>query len=92
MRRLLLSELPVQSPQTSELRAAVHVDGIAGDPAGMVGGQEGNDATDVVGLCKAFKRLHAQREVSARVCLGEVRHVRLDDARRHCIDADAAAA
>src|SRR6266849_2657002 len=78
--------------QTSELRAAIDVDGIAGDPPGIFGCQEGDNATDVVGLRNALERLHPKDELASGVRLGEVRHVRLDDARCHGIDADTARA
>src|ERR1700721_1129191 len=32
----------------SELRAAIDPNGVAGDPAGVVGGKEGDHATDIV--------------------------------------------
>ena len=64
------------------------MDCIAGDPARIFGREEGNDATDIVRLCKTLKRLHAEREVAAGVGLGEVRHIGLDDTGRHRIDAD----
>jgi hypothetical protein len=64
------------------------MDCIAGDPARIVGRQEGNDATDIVGLCKTLERLHAQHKVAAGVRLGEVRHIGLDHTGRHRIDAD----
>src|ERR1700704_663448 len=77
---------------TSELRAAIDADGIAGDPPGIFGCQEGDNTTDVVGLRNALERLHPKDELAARVCLGEVRHVRLDDTGRDGIDADTACA
>src|SRR5712672_3856326 len=72
----------------SELRTAIHVDGFAGDPPSIVRCQEGDDAADVVRPREALQRLHAKREVEARICLGEVQHVRLDDTGRDGIDAD----
>jgi len=71
-----------------QLRAAIHVDGIARDPPRVFGCQEGDNTTDVVGLRKALERLHAQREVQAGVRLGEVRHVGFDDTGSNGIDAD----
>ena len=38
----------------SELRSAIGVDGIAGDPPGGVGGEEGDRAADVVRLGERF--------------------------------------
>jgi hypothetical protein len=64
----------------SELRAAVHADGIAADPPSIIGCQESYNATDIVGLGQALERLHTQRDVPTRVCLDEARHVRGDDA------------
>src|SRR4029453_10235523 len=46
----------------SELRAAVDTDGIAGDPARIVGGKEGHQRGDVVRLGHALQRLHAKRD------------------------------
>jgi hypothetical protein len=34
----------------SELRTAIDMDSIAGDPSGIVGCKEGDNATDIVGL------------------------------------------
>ena len=72
----------------SELRPAIDVDGVAGDPSRIFGCQKGDDTADVVGLRQALGRLHAQREVPARLRFGEARHICLDDARCHGIDAD----
>ena len=44
---------------------------------------------DVVRFGHTLQRLHAQRDVAALRPLGEVRHVGLDDAGRHGVDADA---
>jgi hypothetical protein len=57
--------------QTSELRAAIDVNGIAGDPPGIVGCQEGDNATDVVGLRNALERLHPKDELASGRRLGE---------------------
>jgi hypothetical protein len=65
------------------------MDDVASDPAGVFGREEGNDAADIVRLCKTLERLHAERQVAAGLRLGEVRHIGLDDAGRHRIDADA---
>ena len=64
------------------------MDGIAGDPARIFGREEGNDATDIVRLCKTLERLHAERKVAAGVRLDEVRHIGLDHTGRHRIDPD----
>jgi hypothetical protein len=64
------------------------MDGIAGDPARIFGREKGNDATDIVRLCEALERLHAECKVAAAVRLGEVRHFGLDHTGRHRIDAD----
>ena len=42
------------------------MDGIASDPPGIFGSQEGDDATDIVRLRKAIKPLHAERKLAAR--------------------------
>jgi len=65
---------------------------IASDPARIFGREEGNDATNVVRLCKTLDRLHAERKVAASIGLSEVRHIGLDHAGRHCIDADSTGA
>jgi hypothetical protein len=39
---------------TAQSVATVHADGIAGDQARLVGREEGNNATDIVGLRKAL--------------------------------------
>jgi hypothetical protein len=38
----------------SELRTAIDADGIAGDPPGIFGGQESDNAADVAGLREAL--------------------------------------
>src|SRR6267143_520317 len=63
----------------SELRAAIDSDGIPGNPARIVGGEESDDAADVVWLGNSLERLHADRGAAARVGFGEARHVRRDD-------------
>ena len=45
---------------------------------------------DIVRLREALQGLQAQREVAARIGLGEARHVGGDDAGRDGVDADAA--
>ena len=76
----------------SELRAAVDPQRVAGDPPRGVRGEEGDGAGDVVRLGDALQRLDAEREVAPGIGLGEARHVGLDDAGRHGVDADAAPA
>jgi C4-dicarboxylate-specific signal transduction histidine kinase len=68
------------------------MDGVPGDPPGIFGCKEGDDTADVVGLRKTLQRLHAQGEVTTSVCLGEIRHVRLNNTGCYGIDADAACA
>jgi hypothetical protein len=68
------------------------MDRIAGDPAGVVGGEEGDHAADVVRLGEALQGLHAEREIPARIGLGEVRHIGLDHARGDGVDSNAARA
>jgi hypothetical protein len=51
-----LTSLRLQS-----FRAAVDMDGIAGDAAGVVGGEEGEYAADVARLGEACQRLDAER-------------------------------
>ena len=76
----------------SKLGAAIDVDGVAGDPSGVVGGEEGDHAADVVRLGEALQGLHAEREFPARIGLGEVRHVGLDHARGDGVHANTARA
>src|SRR5271155_174260 len=54
-----------------ELRAAIDVYRVAGDPPGIFGCQEGDDATDIVRLRNALKRLHAEHKLLARFSLGK---------------------
>src|SRR6266446_3713129 len=68
------------------------MDGIAGNPPGIFGCQEGNDATDIVRLPKVLKRLHAERKLAAGVSLGKTRHIGLDDTGRDSVYADTAGA
>ena len=42
-------------PTRSELGTAVDADGVAGDPAGGVGGEEGDDGGDFFGSAEALK-------------------------------------
>ena len=68
------------------------MDGVAGDPPGIFGCQKGDDATDIIRLRKALKRLHAERKLAARVSLGKIRHISLDNTGRDSVDADTAGA
>jgi len=43
----------------SELRAAVDTQRVASDPAGFVGSEEGDSASDVIRLGHALERLNA---------------------------------
>src|SRR6267378_2126800 len=76
----------------SEFRAAVDPDRVAGDPAGLVGGEEGDDSADVVRLGDTLQGLNDQREVAAHIRLGKAGHIRFDDAGCDGVDADAASA
>ena len=58
---------PGPAENVSELRAAIDMDRIAGDPAGVVGGKEGDHAADVVRLGEALQGLHTERERQARI-------------------------
>ena len=64
---------------------------VACDPPGVVGGEEGDHAADVVRLGETLQRLHAERIFTARIRFGEVRHVSLDDTGRNGVHANAAA-
>src|SRR2546425_12473330 len=74
----------------SEFGAAIDMDRVTGDPACIVGGEEGHHRADVVRLGHAFERLYTERDLAARLGLGEVRHVGLDHPRGDSVDADAA--
>src|SRR6266849_234728 len=50
------------SRECSELRSAIDPHRVAGDPTCVVGGEEGDHATDVVRLGEALQSLHAERE------------------------------
>src|ERR1700733_9697667 len=52
-----------------QLRAAIDPDGVTGDPACIVGGEEGDDTADVVRLGDALERLHAERRIAPCVRL-----------------------
>src|SRR5260221_2451601 len=73
----------------SELRAAIDTQGVAGYPAGLIRREESNRCSDVVGCSHPLERLDAQREISSRFCLGEVRHVGRYHTARNGIDANA---
>src|SRR5882757_10272842 len=75
---------------TSELRAAIHADGIAGDPTRVLRGEERHNRADIIGLADPLERLHAENGSLALVGLYEVRHVGVDHARRDRVNADAA--
>src|SRR5712671_2712920 len=75
---------------TSELRAAIHADGIAGDPTRVLRGEERHHRADIIGLADPLERLHAENRGLALVSLDEVRHIGVDHARRDRVDADAA--
>src|ERR1700730_752440 len=69
---------------TSQLRAAIDADGIAGDPTRVLRGEERHNRADIIGLADPLERLHAENEGLALVGLDEVRHVGVDHARRDC--------
>src|SRR3984893_12984831 len=77
---------------SSKLWAAIDPDRVAGDPAGVVGGEEGDHAADVIRLGEALQGLHAEREIPARLRLREVSHVGLHHAWGDGVDANAARA
>ena len=66
------------------------MDDLAGNPAGLLGREKGDDAADVVRLGETLQRLQPQGEGPAALGLGEVRHVCLDDSGRHRVDPDSA--
>jgi hypothetical protein len=76
----------------SRFRATVHPNGIAGDPAGIVGGKESDDRTNIFGLGQTLDGLHAQRKIPTGVCLGEIRQVGFDDSGGYGVDPDSARA
>src|ERR1700730_2274588 len=78
--------------ESSEFRAAIDMNRIAGDPAGVVGSKEGDHTAYIVRLGEALQDLHAEGEIPARIGLGEVRHIGLDHARGDSVDADTASA
>src|SRR5258705_4971482 len=75
--------------QTSELRAAIDADGVAGDPTRVWRGEDRHTRTDIIWLADPLERLHAENEGLALVGLDEVRHVGVDHARRDRVNADA---
>src|ERR1700674_3965672 len=77
---------------SSELRAAIDAQRIAGDPAGLIGSEKNNGSANVVWLGHALERLDAQREFPPRSGLGKAGHVSRNHARGHGIDANAALA
>src|SRR6267154_1478749 len=54
-----------ENDAASELGAAVNMDGLAGDPARIVAGQEGHHRGDVLWLGHALQRLHGKRDFAA---------------------------
>src|SRR4030088_3638321 len=74
----------------SELRTAIDVDGVAGDPTCVLRGEERHNRADIVGLAYPLERLYAENEGLALVGLDEIRHVGVDHARRDCVNADTA--
>src|SRR5258708_40128840 len=62
---------------TSELRAAVNADGIAGDRSGIFGCQKGDNATDVVGLRNSDDCDHPFRRIATSAA--RVQTTPLDD-------------
>src|SRR6202171_6146077 len=85
-RQALLGEMPT----SSELRAAIDAQRIAGDPAGLIGSEKNNGGANVVWLGHALERLDAQREFPSCIGLGKAGHVGRNHARCPSIDADAA--
>jgi hypothetical protein len=77
-------------PTSSELRAAIDAQRIAGDPAGLIGSEKNNGGANVVWLGHALERLDAQREFPSCIGLGKAGHVGRNHAWCHSIDADAA--
>src|ERR1700722_1170037 len=77
---------------SSQLGTTVDMDGVAGDPARIVGRQERHHAADIVRLSEAFHGLAAAHVIASLIALGEARHVGCDNARRYGVDADAARA
>jgi len=72
----------------SELRAAVDVNGIANDPPASSHARKAT--TPPMSSRNALERLHPKDDLASGIRLGEVRHVRLDDAGCDSIDADTA--
>ena len=66
-RQALLGEMPT----SSELRAAIDAQRIAGDPAGLIGSEKNNGGANVVWLGHALERLDAQREFPSCTGLGK---------------------
>src|SRR6202158_1938701 len=74
---------------SSELRAAIDAQCIAGDPAGLIGSEKNNGGANVVWLGRALEWLGGQRAYPSRIGLGEAGHVGRNHARCHSVDADA---
>src|SRR5437016_6259371 len=75
---------------TSELRAAIDADGVAGDPTRVLRGEERHNRADIVRLADPLESLHAESKRLARVGLEEVRHVGVDRTWCDRVNADAA--
>src|SRR5438552_4093023 len=58
-----------ENEAASELGATVYMDSVAGDPARLVGRQEGHHRSDVVRLGHALQRLHAEHDFATRLSL-----------------------
>src|SRR5882762_8665720 len=74
---------------SSKLRAAIHADGIAGDPTRVLRGEERHNRADIIGLADPLERLHAENEGLALVGLNEIRHVGVDHTWCDRVNADA---
>src|SRR6266446_5539409 len=74
--------------EASELRATVYMDSVAGDPARIVGREEGHNRGDVVRLGHVLQCLHAERDFTTGLGLGEAGHVGLHHAGSDGVDAD----
>src|SRR3990167_2526604 len=71
--------------------AAAHADGLAGDPGGQVGGEEGHQRRDVVGPSQPLDRVGLQDPLAVGVPEARVGVARLDPAERDRVDRDAGA-
>src|ERR1700682_5512644 len=57
---------------TSQLRASVDSNRVARYPAGVVGGEKGDDIPDFGRLSEALQSLHPKRDIATRIRLREV--------------------